>query len=79
MEGLRRFWVDMGCPYEAGLEGEGGKGGGVEKNTHLNIFSCVFEFLFFCFPPPSPRPPKGTPPKASLLHHYSLPKAGMLA
>ena len=23
-EALRRSWVDMGCPYEAGLEGERG-------------------------------------------------------
>ena len=45
--------MDMGCPYEAGLEGEWVQGGKKKNKKH-------FVFLLFA--------PKGLPHRASLLH-----------
>ena len=42
----------MGCPYEAGLEGERGEGGKKKEENHTNI-EC-----FFSFSSHPPRVPK---------------------
>ena len=59
--------MDMGCPDEAGLEGERGRGGGEkEKNTQKKLKICSFLFFFVFLPPPPPGPQGLRPVGASL-------------
>ena len=69
--------MDMGCPYEAGLEGERGRGGGQKKTTkqqqkEKSPFFCWVVFFFVFLTPPPPPGPQGLRPVGASLTRLSF-------